>query len=267
MRLFAPFAWLGLMHVARGGGLDEFAASRARQARHLAAQNKARENLAHTANSSQAEPVSTRDHVFIRAFRSVDTNNDGRVSYDEIIAGMLFTWKDEARLNAAMRALGLPSISEFMEEYDVDRDGHLDAHEMNNVLAPNKEPPKDPRHCPALVSKIESCPTHLVLRCSDYFRAAEGLCYSGHPSNVETCIMTESCDNVCKCIANVEAAMDKTAVMVIQGPDGQEMIYDPDQHQKRFLFLLFFVLVGVAALEWTGLILASVSIFSTPIPI
>jgi hypothetical protein len=60
---------------------------------------------------------------------------------------------------------------------------------------------------------------------------------------------------MCKCIGNVEAAMMGKAVMVLQNPDGTSVIYDPNHLEKRFLFLLFFLLTAVTALEYTALTL------------
>jgi hypothetical protein len=106
------------MHVARGGELDEFSSSRARAARDYIASKK--NHSKDTVDSFDSDPSPTRDDVLFNSFRIADANNDGRLSYDELISGMLFTWKDEERLEKALRAFGLPTMRDFMTTHDID---------------------------------------------------------------------------------------------------------------------------------------------------
>ncbi|KAG8766202.1 hypothetical protein FRC12_007022, partial [Ceratobasidium sp. 428] len=206
MRFFSPFAILGLLHLARGGELDAFAGERARNIREkLGSQTVP---VVDTSNSSSSAPRSELPNAFKRelerreaherAIDHLDANKDGHVDHNEIIRSLAVHWKGEYNARRMLRAFGFHDSEDLMKRHSVAGDGRLSKEALTGIL--ETRPLAKPDYCPAIRTKVESCPTHAVLKCGAYLSAAESLCNAGVPNMVEKCIMSESCDNVCRCI-------------------------------------------------------------------
>ncbi|KAG5637277.1 hypothetical protein H0H81_005171 [Sphagnurus paluster] len=276
MHLFSAFGILGLLHVARGGELDQFATQRAHhiRAQHLAGRQddprpldsptsaKTHSSYADVpANSIKLETVidNSKRHLLVaRLHGAADNDRDGEISYKEFIKSLLFSWNSTENLEAALSAFHLPSASEIFNSMDENGDGYISMDEHSSFSKRSTTPETSPPHCSALRTKAESCATKDILKCAPYFSAAEGMCLAGHPNLVETCILSNPCASICECIANVGAAAKNKAVMYIQHPDSSVHIYQPE-HEKRLFFLawIFYGLIAFAILEYSSLALAA----------
>ena len=164
-------------------------------------------------------------------------------------------------------------------------DGLLSRSELHPSL---EQLPSNQEQCSAVKSKLDSCSqsTSLV-RCSckpcplaypcnafvlpalppypAYIKTAEALCRTGHENVVQQCIMSSSCDDICKCIKTAERSAHDEALMVVQPPSGQPYAVTgysntttalTTPHEKRGLFLLGFLIIAVIeAIEITGIVL------------
>ncbi|KAF9455900.1 hypothetical protein BDZ94DRAFT_502128 [Collybia nuda] len=271
MRLFSAFGVLGLLHIARGGELDQFATERAYHARshQLSGQSNHRSSLdaptpaqsqKHTSEDASSVPLKVNDimddskrHLVVPRLHHIsDKDGDGKISYDEFLKTLLFNWNSTERLETALTAFHLPSAYEIFQSMDEDGDGLVSMNEHSAFSKRSTTPKNKPLHCSALRIKAESCPTSQVLKCGSYFTAAEGMCNVGHRNLVETCILSSPCSSICECISNVAAAAKGNAVMYVQHPDSSVVLYRPE-HEKRLFFLAWFIysLVAFAIIEYT----------------
>ncbi|KAG8793324.1 hypothetical protein FRC12_003045 [Ceratobasidium sp. 428] len=113
-----------------------------------------------------------------------------------------------------LRAFGFHDSEDPMKRHSVEGDGQLSKEALIKIL--ETYPLAKPDYCLAIRTKVKSCPTQAVLKCGAYLFAAESLCNAGVPNMVEKCIMSESCDNVCKRINAVEDAAHGSAMIVYQ---------------------------------------------------
>ncbi|QRV91838.1 papain cysteine protease family protein [Ceratobasidium sp. AG-Ba] len=223
MRFFSPFAVLGLLHVARGGELDAFAADRARNIREGLAGRSV--PVVDTSNASSTSPTSDLPNTFKReverrelherALKQLDTNKDDHIEHDEIVRSLAMHWKGDDNARRMMRAFGGGGLEDFMRRNSPDDDGRVPKEVFTEILA--GRPLEKPEHCPAIRTKVESCPTHQVLKCGAYLNAAELFCNAGHKNLIEKCIMSESCANICDCINAVEDAAHGEAAIMDEG--------------------------------------------------
>ncbi|KAG8715182.1 hypothetical protein FRC08_010887 [Ceratobasidium sp. 394] len=210
MRFFSPFAVLGLLHVARGGELDAFAGDRARNAhQHLTGRSVpvvgASNSSALTSeipNIFKREQERREQHA--RVLDNLDANKDDHIEHDEIIGSLAVHWKGEENTRRMLRAFGAPDLEHFMKRSSPEEDDRVPKETFANIL--EQRPLENPSYCPAIRTKVESCSTQAVLRCGAYLTAAESFCNAAAKNMIETCIMSESCDNICTCIAAVEDA-------------------------------------------------------------
>ncbi|KAG9088848.1 hypothetical protein FS749_001824 [Ceratobasidium sp. UAMH 11750] len=222
MRFFSPFAVLGLLHVARGGELDAFAGDRARNARqHLTGRSVP---VVGTSNSSAAltsevpnifKREQERREQHARVLDDLDANKDDHIEHDEIIRSLAVHWRGEDNARRMLRAFGAPDLEHFMKRSSPEEDGRVPKETLANIL--EQRPLENPSYCPAIRTKVESCPTHAVLRCGEYLTAAESFCNAGAKNMIEKCIMSESCDNICTCIAAVEDAAHGNGAIEYEG--------------------------------------------------
>ncbi|KAG8717299.1 hypothetical protein FRC08_007811 [Ceratobasidium sp. 394] len=193
MRSFSPFAVLGLLHVARGGKLDAFAGDRARHAR---------QHLTGLPNIFKHEQERREQHA--RVLDHLDANKDDHIEHDEIIRSLAVHWKGEENTRRMLRAFGAPDLEHFMKRSSPEEDDRVPKENFANIF--EQRPLENPSDCPAICTKVESCSTQAVLRWGAYLTAAESFCNAGAKNMIETCIMSESCDIICACIAAVEDA-------------------------------------------------------------
>ncbi|KAG9099047.1 hypothetical protein FS749_002244 [Ceratobasidium sp. UAMH 11750] len=280
MRFFSPFAILGLLHVARGGELDAFANNRARNIREGLAGRSV--PVVDTSNTSSFAPRSDLPNVFKRelerreahkrALDRLDINGDDHVEHDEIISSLAVHWEGEHNARRILRAFGAPDLEGFMKRNSPNDDGRVPKEALTEIL--DKRPLDSPDYCPTIRTKVESCPTYAVLKCGAYLTAAEFFCNAGVRSLVEKCIMSESCDNMCRCIAAIEDAAHGDAAILDQGQivqvDHFNSVGYPESslHARQFgeeiLFGMFIwaiieFIVGITAAYIIGNIYASLT--------
>ncbi|KAG9084553.1 hypothetical protein FS749_005136 [Ceratobasidium sp. UAMH 11750] len=281
MRFFSPFAVLGLLHVARGGELDAFAGDRARNARqHLTGRSLL---VVGTSNLSAA-PTSEVPNIFkreqerreqhARALDHLDANKDDHIEHDEIIKSLAVHWRSEENARRMLRAFGAPDLEHFMKRSSPEEDGRVPKETLANIL--ERSPLENPAYCPAIRTKVESCPTHAVLRCGAYLTAAESFCNAGAKNMIEKCIMSESCDNICTCIAAVEDAAHGNGAIEYEGELVQvdnfnsARYYPESSLQPRqvvelveifalFIWALIYFLVGIKIAELVANIIKSLT--------
>jgi hypothetical protein len=100
-----------------------------------------------------------------------------------------------------------------------------------------------------------------------YLNAAESFCNAGHKNMVETCIMSESCNNICKCIKAAEKASIGEASIAIVDQQGSAVIQTDffnnpkavgftetgiHAHEKRFAFIFWAIIGLIFTLEMTA---------------